>query len=300
MSNVEILADPTLQNLDLNNINTWGKQGIRSLIKGSGILPKFVIPIPKARLTWGARDLENEIVWPYGIDGVARERTLFIPGFIYCRRVLIGGMPYYEDPVLNSDGDQRLSDIGGWIQYCQKRADKLQQKGNYLDAPDQKWLQLMANDRTLDPTMKFDSVVFFYGPGGDNRGQSRYTAALQYGKWMANLGLTGMSISQDAALDTISDTRTSSLEMYYYTAPCIDPAHVTTNGTDCFGIANYVSYPSSQQHADRGATNVPPTSGTVSLSWALPYPMMVSFGAGRQTTYDFLQTNVPALSSVPM
>ena len=302
MNNIEILAEPSLQNKDLMNPGTWGITNQRMMLKGSGILPKFVIPIPKATVEWGPRTYGTGPTitkWPYGVNGGIITRDVFLPGFVYIRRIMIGGQVYYPDPALDADGEIRLADPGGWIQYCEKRAKELQQQGNYLDAPDQKWLNLRANERQLDPLMAWDANVMAYGPGNLNRGMTAYTRQLEYGKWMGELGLTGIALSQDTGLDTLSDTRTASLEIAYFTAPYLPGTNLATNGCDFLGWCEGITY-EGDTASHLFPVNLPPTAGTISLSFGLPYPMTLSYGQGRQTSYNFLQTTVPALSAVPM
>ena len=313
MNNVEVYADTFYQNIDLSNPANWGKGPNRLLLKGSGYLPKHIVAVPTATVTWGSTSFTGSagpvVCWPFGIVNLVWTRTCIMPGWLYYRRVLLGGQPYYDDQLLSMWGiNSVLQGPGGWIPAVEERTRLMQQQGNYLDAPDQMWLNGYQNVSQLAQAfgLTFDTFLA-YGGADATWTIPRFMLAQKIAMWMMGCGLNGIPLSQDPALDTLAESRQQSLEVETYSMPFWGEAFsLTTPGTVLmpFAAVDSVWYKAPVNPAGASFANRPiraiPTGATMSVQHCLPYPMLVDYGRGRSTQYAFVQPAMESTTNVPM
>ncbi len=305
MNNVEVYSDPAYQNVDLSVATNWGKGPNRILLKGSGYLPHHVIGVPTATVTWGSRTYgaTPTACWPFGIANLVWTRTCIMPGWLYYRRILLGGQPYYDDQLLQMWGvNSVLAGLGGWTRFVEKRTRLLQQQGNYLDAPDQMWLNGYQNATQLAPCMQQDSSFLSNNP---TVSIGKCETAMKLAMWMMGCGVNGIPLSQDPSFDTLAESRQQSLEVETFSMPYWADMYNVTDTNNCllpFMACDSVWYglpPSAVVGANTAIAGIP-TGCQMNVQHSLPYAMMVDYGRGRSTQYAFLQPSMESTTNVPM
>lgn len=299
MNNVEVFQDTNYQNIDLTDPTNWGKGPYRVMIKGSGYLPHHWIMTPSVTCVWGSlTDAGPTTKWPFNIDNLEWQRTIIVPGMMYPRRIYLGGQPYYDDQVVVQYGtSQVLGAINGWVQAVERRTRKIQQQGNYLDAPDQRWLNGYANATQLNPAQAIDVDSVSKNVTNSLSKQNLGNGLLN---WAMGCGMNGMSLSQDPSLDTLADSRIQSFEVETYSMPYWGSMYTgaTPDPQIMFTGVDQVWYRSATD--TQLAVIRPPKEVTMSVNHCLPYAMMVDYGRGRTTAYSYLQPNMESTTNVPM
>lgn len=304
MNNVEVYNSQFIQSLDLTVPGNWGKGPLRELIKGSGYLPKHWVICPTVTATWGTVVASGPVnTYPWGITGATWTRTCIMPGMIYARRIYLGGQPYYDDQVASFWGvSTYVSSIGGFTQAVEERARLMQQQGNYLEAPDQMWLNGYQNSTQLSAATNISAEwETQYGDPAARIGFATNLQAQKIALWAMGVGLNGMPLSQDPGLDTLADSRQQSFEVEYYTMPFWAGTYggtptATTAALPFTALDQVIYYNPTTAGAFLGV----PTGVTMSLQHCLPYPMVVDYGRGRTTQYAYIQPMMESTTNVPM
>lgn len=296
MTNAEIYNEPAITNLDMTDIDNWGKGPIRTLIKGSGYLPHHCLLIPTVEATWKTTGTGANLIKPFNITDFTWSRSAIMPGMVYPRRIYLGGQPYYDDQVLATLGISKvLGAMNGWQIFVEKAARKFQQEGNYTDAPNQQWLNLYGNATQLSTATQL-SLNFIEQNTALN--PQEVIMGMNIGNWASGLGPIGMSLSQDVALDTLTIARTQSFEIEFYTMPWWGAGI----GSSAIPNVTFMGIDNVWGKSAASLVNVPliPLEVKMSLQHSLPYPMMVSFGRGRSCQYAYIGPEAPMASYVPM
>ena len=301
MNNIEVYPDPAGANIDLSLSANWGKGPIRQLIKGSGYLPHHCIAVPIVTVTWASQTISGETFNPFNIGGgFTWSRSIIMPGLIYYRRIYLGGQPYYDDMVVSQFGVSTVvGAINGYTQSVEKRTRKIQQQGNYLNAPDQMWLNGYENFTQLAPTnaLSIDTLTVYssiLSPQDLNLGR-------QLCGWATGVGMNGMSLSQDPSLDTLVDSRQQSFEVEWFSMPYWGRLQSVPDGIAALAFFSGVDVVWTYNATITNQTfGMMPSSAVMNLNHALPYAMTVDYGRGRTTQYQYLQPEMASTTNVPM
>jgi hypothetical protein len=117
--------------------------------------------------------------------------------------------------------------------------------------------------------------------------------------WAMSIGANGISLSQDPSLDTITDSRQQSFEVQIYTMPfwksMFGAPTKNAETLSFFTNADSVWY-----NAENTIIPAIPTAASMSIAYGLPYLMMINYGRGRSTQYEYLQPMAPSTTNVPM
>jgi hypothetical protein len=312
MANTEVYIDNQLTAKDMTLAASWGIGPLRTLVKGSGYLPHHWFVSPFVTVTWLPQNTATPALAcnPFGVAGLGWTRSVFMPGLAYARRIYLGGQPYYDDMVLSQFGVSTvLGAINGYTQAVEKRTRALQQQGNYLDAPDQMWLNGYANATQLAPAFASVMDANFYLQY-TNLNPSKSLAGVKLGSWAMGVGPNGMSLSQDPSLDTLIDSRAQSFEVETFIMPPWGPLQ----GVAFTGPNNEANGPSPSnvffigvdsvwtQSTTTGGVPIAmvPSEVSMTVSHNLPYIMIVDYGRARTTQYYYAQPSQQPLSNVPM
>jgi hypothetical protein len=276
----QVIIDPVYQGKDLTQAGSWGGisglsggSGTRVTVRASGLLPKHLLALMQVQLTW-ASGWTNAT--PTSVTNWTR--TKLYPGMIYISRLYLGGQDYGRNVVLDTLGYATLYNMSGWVAAQKfRRNDRFMQQMNRMEGvhvPSAKgwkeaWMDPRPNIYNAAASAELQTYGFAY-----------------YEELVT--GPNGIFTSEDFSHETISQYRSEQIEPEYYIIPSF--SSVCAGGTNLgpFTFADVVM----NLIATGGTTvSVPqaPSAATANLYWILSYPTESTHGAGRNTSYAYIQ-----------
>ena len=277
----QVIIDPTFQGVNMALAASWGTGPTRNTVRASGLLPKHLVAMMQVDFTWTGSTTLN---WSDGTNYVPTwTRRKLMPGMIYISRLYLGGQDYGRNVLLDTLGYSTLNNMSGWVNAQKfRRDDRFMQQMNRLQGVNLPFVKGWQ-DPWLDPR------IGAFAASVTNPNEQAY--AFAYYCEMIK-GPNGIFSSEDFSHETLSQYRSEQLEVEYYIAPSFDTCITNQGGSSPtpnlapFAFADVVM---NSAIVTGEILQLPPTAMVANLYWILPYPIESTHGAGRQTSYAYIQ-----------